>query len=68
MEKYKKILFDALENELYYNNEDLRINKKYGYMLSRNELDLYLHFKDTFMNDAKEALNLKTFNSKKKRR
>lgn len=64
MEKYKKILFDALENELYYNNEDLRINKKYGYMLSRNELDLYLHFKDTFMNDAKEALNLKTFNSK----
>ena len=65
MEKYNDILMASLKNDFYYANEDLRINKKYGFMLSRKELDEYLIFKDSYDNKFKIELSLKTFNSKK---
>lgn len=64
MEKYNDILMLSLKNNFYYTIEDLRINKKYGFMLSRKELDEYLFFKDSCDNKFKIELSLKTFNSK----
>lgn len=60
---YEEILLAGLFGEKYYSNEDLRINKQYGFMLSRTELDEYLKFKDCYNCNLKENLYLKTFNS-----
>lgn len=64
MVKYNEILVSSLENEIYYTNEDLRMNKKYGLMLNRKELNEYLDFKANYQSDLKKELCLKTFNSK----
>lgn len=64
MDKYKELLRTSLINK-YYTNEDLRMNKKYGFMLSRAQLEEYLDFKDSDTSKFKVELNLKTFNSKK---
>lgn len=65
MEKYENILIKAINGDYYFNNEDLRVNKKYNILFSRQELKEYLKFKDDFSHDLKVELSLKTFNSKK---
>lgn len=65
MSKYENILIEAIYGAYYFNNEDLRVNKKYNILLSRQELKEYLNFKDNFSHDLKVELPLKTFNSKK---
>ena len=64
MKNYNDILISSLNNTFYYTNEDLRINIKNGFMLSRKELDEYLSYKDSCKNKSKVELPLKTFNSK----
>lgn len=60
---YKSILESSITGEKYFNNEDLRINRKIGILLSNKELDEYLKFKEN-SSDITE-LPLKSFNSKK---
>ena len=44
MEKYKNILLKSINDEIYYDNEDLRVNKKQGILLTRKEMNEYLSF------------------------
>ncbi len=55
----------ALSSNHYYTNEDIRMNKKYGIMLSNSELNEYLRFKEDYISKYKKELPLKSFNSKK---
>ena len=61
---YNEIFDKAINDKKYYDNTDLRFNKQYDFMLSRQELDEYLSFKDSLVSDYKNDLKLKTFNSK----
>lgn len=63
--KYKNILMSSLTGNHYYTNEDLRMNKKYGFLLSNSDLNEYLAFKEDFSIEFKRDLPLKAFNSKK---
>ena len=66
---YKKLLFDSLLSEKYYKNIDLRMNRKYGFLLSNQQLDEYLKYKeennDLEFAETKIELPLKSWNSKK---
>lgn len=63
--KFENILISALENNHYYTNEDLRINKKYRIMLTNSELNEYIRFKEAYISNHKHDLPLKSFNSSK---
>ncbi len=65
MKKYENVLLETLYGNHYYSNEDLRVNKKYNILFSRQELKEYLLFKDNFSHDLKVELPLKPFNSEK---
>lgn len=60
---YNDILFKALNDEHYFTNDDLRVNLKYGYLLSNKDLNEYLRLKDEYETNLKEVLPLKAFNS-----
>lgn len=54
-------------DDIYYTIEDLRFNKKFGIMLSKDELSEFLSIKDALIDDETDfikKLPLKTFNSK----
>lgn len=64
MDKYKAL--QILLADQYYTIDDLRYNKKLGFMLSKNELNDYLTTKDNLVKEGFEPLvkiPLKTFNS-----
>lgn len=61
---YESIITSALKSDHYYTNEDLRMNKKYGFMLTNSELHEYLRFKEDYLSEFKCNIPLKTFNSK----
>lgn len=63
--KYEDILNKALIDEHYFTNEDLRVNRKYGFLLSNKELSEFLTYKENSLDISKYELPLKTFNSKK---
>lgn len=63
--KYEDILNRALNEEHYFSNEDLRINRKYGFLLSNKELSEFLTYKENSKDENKHELPLKTFNSSK---
>ena len=63
--KYEDILNMALNEEHYFSNEDLRINRKYGFLLSNKELSEFLTYKENSLDKNKHELPLKTFNSSK---
>ena len=63
--KYEDILNRALNEEHYFSNEDLRINRKYGFLLSNKELSEFLTYKENSLDKNKHELPLKTFNSSK---
>lgn len=65
MNKYENVLLEAINGDYYFSNEDLRVNKKYNILFSRQELKEYLNFKDNFSHDLKVELPLESFNSKK---
>ena len=65
MKKYNEILLKAITQTKYYNNEDLRVNKKHNILLSGQELKEYLTYKEDFEHELKVELPLKSFNSKK---
>lgn len=60
---YEKILVDSLTGLHYYTNKDLRMDKRYGYLLNTSELNEYIKFKENYDCDSKIILNLKSFNS-----
>lgn len=60
---YNKILLKALTGKVYFSNEDLRINKQYGYLFNRYQLEEYLDFKESYESLLKNKLDLKAFNS-----
>lgn len=62
---YKDILFKSLSSFKYYDNTDLRMNKKYNFMLNNKELEEYLLFKESYESDKKIDLSLKSWNTKK---
>lgn len=63
--KYEDILNRALNEEHYFSNEDLRINRKCGFLLSNIELSEFLTYKENSKDGNKHELPLKTFNSSK---
>ncbi|MCM1557818.1 MAG: Fic family protein [Anaeroplasma bactoclasticum] len=63
--KYENILISALTGNHYFTNEDIRMNKKYGFKLTNSELNEYLNFKEDYSYVNKYDLPLKSFNSKK---
>ncbi len=63
--KYEDILNRALNEEHYFSNEDLRVNRKYGFLLSNKELSEFLTYKENSLDKNKHELPLKTFNSSK---
>lgn len=62
---YKCILDDAINKSHYFNNIDLRFNKKYNILLNSKQLDEYLAYKENYTCDNKIELPLYSFNSKK---
>lgn len=64
MKNYNEIFDKSINDKKYYDNTDLRFNKQCGFMLSRQELNEYLSFKDSLVSNYKIDLNLTTFNSK----
>ena len=44
--KYEEIFEMAINGEKYFNNEDLRMNRKLGFLLSNKELNEYLEYKE----------------------
>jgi hypothetical protein len=65
MDKYEEILLNAISYKPFYTNEDLRFNRNYNILFTREELDKYLRFKDDYEHETKVELPLVTFNSKK---
>ncbi len=63
--KYEDIILSALGGNHYYTNEDIRMNKKYDFLLTNSELNEYLRFKEDYLSEYKCDLPLKSFNSKK---
>ena len=61
----KDILSMALSSSKYYTNKDLRMNRKYGFLLSEKELKEYLSYKEDFNSDIKIDIPLISWNSKK---
>ncbi|MDE5546466.1 MAG: hypothetical protein K2I88_03285, partial [Anaeroplasmataceae bacterium] len=63
--KYEDIIDSALRSNHYYTNEDIRMNKKCGFLLTNSELNEYLNFKEKYSSNFKNELPLKSFNSMK---
>lgn len=65
----KDILTKALLSDKYFTNTDLRMNRKYGFLLSEKALNEYLTYKeetnDKFFDEIKIEFPLLTWNSKK---
>lgn len=64
MDKYQ--VFTMIAKDSYYSPEDLRYNKKYGFLLSKEQFNEFLDIKDSMMlsENIFNKLSLKTFNSK----
>ena len=62
---YKELLFKSLESNKYYNNTDLRMNRQYNIMLSNNELNEFLRFKENYNTCDKIETSLLPWNSTK---
>jgi len=61
----KEILIKALSSDKYYTNKDLRMDRRYGFLLSKKDLDDYLTFKEDYINNYKKEFPLLAWNSKK---
>ena len=61
----EEILNKSLESSKYYTNEDLRMNKNYGFLLSKQELNDYLFYKENIINDNKYETSLISWNTNK---
>ncbi len=57
-----ELLFKQLNSDRYFTLEDLRLNRKYGFLLSQLDLRSFLEFKEN--NDSRIKLPLKSWNSK----
>lgn len=65
MEKnYSEILNEMLMGNKYYNNEDLRFDRKINILFSNQKLEEFLIFKDEYISNLKTIYPLKSFNSK----
>lgn len=60
----KDILLKSLAYKKYYTNTDLRMNKNYGFLLSNQQLNDYLDFKENVDDQNKIVLPLVSWNSK----
>lgn len=60
----KDILLKSLIDKKYYTNTDLRMNKNYGFLLSNQQLNEYLDFKESVEEKNKITLPLVSWNSK----
>ena len=60
-----EILQKCIDSDKYYNNTDLRMVKKYGFMLTNKELEDYLLYKESIEHIDKCDLTLKPWNSQK---
>ncbi|MCR4897667.1 MAG: Fic family protein [Acholeplasmatales bacterium] len=62
----KDILMSAINSDKYFTNKDLRMNRRYGFLLSKKALDEYLTFKEEYYDEKyKIEFPLLTWNSKK---
>ena len=65
MEKnYSEILNEMLMGNKYYNNEDLRFDRKINILFSNQKLEEFIIFKDEYISNLKTIYPLKSFNSK----
>lgn len=62
---YKQLLTKSIDDDKYYTNTDLRINKKYNFMLSSNELSEFIRFKEEYNSINKIETSLLSWNSNK---
>ena len=62
---YKNLLLKSISADKYYDNTDLRMNKNYNIMLSNNELDEYLKYKENYNSSDKFETSLISWNSSK---
>ena len=65
MKNYEHILLKAIEENHFFTNEDLRMNRKYNILFESHELKEYLLFKDNYSCEKKVELPLVPFNSLK---
>lgn len=65
MEKnYNEILNEMLMGNKYYNNEDLRFDRKINILFTNQRLEEFIIFKDDYISNLKKIYPLKCFNSK----
>lgn len=62
---YEEILLKSISDNKYYTNDNLRYYKEYGFLLSSNQLNEYIRFKEDFDCEEKIELPLKSWNSKR---
>lgn len=62
---YKQLLTKSIDNDKYYTNTDLRMNKNYNFMLSSNELSEFIRFKEECNSIDKIETSLLSWNSNK---
>ncbi len=62
----KEYVISLISNDSYYTIEDLRYNRKKGILLSKDEYNEFLEFKDDLVQESEyfKKLPLKTFNSR----
>ena len=60
---YKELLLKSISSDKYYNNTDLRMNKKYNILLSNIELEEYIRFKEEYNFNDKIETSLIPWNS-----
>ena len=62
---YKQLLTKSIDDDKYYTNTDLRMNKNYNFMLSSNELFEFIRFKEEYNSIDKIETSLFSWNSNK---
>ena len=62
---YKQLLTKSIDDDKYYTNSDLRMNKNYNFMLSSNELSEFIRFKEEYNSIDKIETSLLSWNSNK---
>lgn len=62
---YKQLLTKSIDDDKYYTNTDLRMNKNYNFMLSSNELSEFIRFKEEYNSIDKIETSLFSWNSNK---
>ena len=62
---YKQLLTKSIDDDKYYTNTDLRMNKNYNFMLSSNELSEFIRFKEEYNSIDKIETSLLSWNSNK---